>query len=178
MSNNEHTQSDDNDIEDEDHTVSESSEEHKVVKPSKTPGRHGRKKSPRVNKQPGEKGELFAPQRNQGTNSLSGKPGIDKSRGKRKSEQARDSGTQRNKKPGAASGKGAAANAEIQNFEEEEPDKGDPEIKSFVKKVRRAADQCAEASVTQIFESSGFHKLVLKILAESVQAQLDKLQNS
>jgi len=57
-------------------------------------------------------------------------------------------------------------------------DEGDPEIKSFVKKVRRAADQCAEASVTQIFESSGFHKLVLKILAESVQAQLDKLQNS
>jgi len=59
---------------------------------------------------------------------------------------------------------------------EDEPDESDSDIQRFIKKVRRAADQCVEASVNRIVESPDYREFVLKILADSVRIQLDKLQ--
>jgi len=60
--------------------------------------------------------------------------------------------------------------------QEDEPDESDSDIQRFIKKVRRAADQCVEASVNRIVESPDYREFVLKILADSVRIQLDKLQ--
>jgi len=60
--------------------------------------------------------------------------------------------------------------------QEDEPDESDSDIQRFIKKVRRAADQCVEASVNRIVESPDYREFVLKILAESVRIQLDKLK--